>query len=71
LDAVVDANTYVGISNSATSEPDVYRTSNAGLSWQRVTAFPLGGSWYHIDFVTPMGRFHGIVVISLRQLMAV
>jgi len=55
----VDANICVAIGNSSTIGPDVYRTSNAGLSWQRVTAFPVGGSWYHIDFVSPTVGFMG------------
>ena len=54
-----DANTCVAIGNSATTGPDIYRTSDAGVSWQRVTAFPLGGSWYHIDFVSPTIGFMG------------
>ncbi|MEO7725519.1 MAG: YCF48-related protein [Chthoniobacterales bacterium] len=55
----VDANICVAIGNSATTGPDIYRTSNAGVSWQQVTAFPVGGSWYHIDFVSPTVGFMG------------
>ena len=55
----LDANTCVAIGNSATTGADIYRTSNAGVSWQRVTKFPLGGSWYHIDFVSPTVGFMG------------
>ncbi len=54
-----NATTCVAIGNSATTGPDIYRTSNAGATWQRVTAFPLGGSWYHIDFVSPTIGFMG------------
>jgi len=57
--ACIDANICVAMGNSATTGRDVYRTSNAGVSWQRVTAFPLGGSWYHIDFVSPTVGFMG------------
>ena len=55
----IDANVCVAIGNSGTFGPDIYRTSNAGATWQRVTAFPLGGSWYHIDFVSPTVGFMG------------
>jgi photosystem II stability/assembly factor-like uncharacterized protein len=55
----VDANICIAIGNSGTGGPDIYRTSNAGVTWQRVTAFPVGGSWYHIDFVSPTVGFMG------------
>lgn len=57
--ACADANVCVAIGNSATTGPDIYRTSNAGATWQRVTSFPLGGSWYHLDFVSPTVGFMG------------
>lgn len=55
----LDGNTCFAIGNSATGGPDIYRTSNAGVTWQRITGFPLGGSWYHIDFVAPTVGFMG------------
>jgi photosystem II stability/assembly factor-like uncharacterized protein len=54
----VDGNTCFAIGTSATNR-DIYRTSNAGVTWQRITQFPLGGSWYHIDFVSPTVGFMG------------
>lgn len=55
----VDGNTCFAIGNSATIGRDIYRTINAGVTWQRMTQFPLGGSWYHIDFVLPTVGFMG------------
>jgi photosystem II stability/assembly factor-like uncharacterized protein len=55
----IDANICVAIGNSGTAGPDIYRTANAGGSWQRVTNFPPGGSWYHIDFVSSKTGFMG------------
>jgi photosystem II stability/assembly factor-like uncharacterized protein len=57
--ACADANVCVAIGNSATTGPDVYRTNNAGATWTRVTAFPLGGSWYHLDFISSTVGFMG------------
>jgi len=57
--ACADANICVAIGNSATTGADIYRTKNAGASWTRVRGFPLGGSWYHIDFVSPTIGFMG------------
>ena len=57
--ACADANVCVAIGNSATTGPDVYRTNNAGATWTRVTAFPLGGSWYHLDFISATVGFMG------------
>ena len=54
-----DGNNCYAIGNSATGGPDIYRTTNAGVTWQRITNFPLGGSWYHIDFVSPTVGFMG------------
>jgi photosystem II stability/assembly factor-like uncharacterized protein len=57
--ACADENICVAIGNSATTGADIYRTKNAGASWTRVRGFPLGGSWYHIDFVSPTVGFMG------------
>jgi photosystem II stability/assembly factor-like uncharacterized protein len=54
-----DANNGFVIGNSGTGGPDIYRTTDAGVTWQRITNFPLGGSWYHIDFVSPTVGFMG------------
>jgi photosystem II stability/assembly factor-like uncharacterized protein len=54
-----DANNGFVIGNSGTGNPDIYRTTDAGVTWQRITNFPLGGSWYHIDFVSPTVGFMG------------
>jgi photosystem II stability/assembly factor-like uncharacterized protein len=54
-----DATNYFVIGNSATTGRDIFRTPNAGTTWQRVSQFPLGGSWYHIDFVSPTVGFMG------------
>ena len=54
-----DASNYFVIGNSGTNGPDNYRSTNGGATWQRITQFPLGGSWYHIDFVTPTTGFMG------------
>jgi len=55
----VDGNTCFAIGNSATTGRDIYRTINAGVTWQRISSFPLGGSWYHVDFVSPTVGFMG------------
>ncbi len=54
-----DANNYFAIGNSGTGGPDIYRTTDAGTTWQRISSFPLGGSWYHLDFVSPTVGFMG------------
>ena len=54
-----DGSNCFAIGNSGTGGPDIYRTTNAGVTWQRITNFPLGGSWYHIDFVSPTVGFMG------------
>ncbi len=54
-----DANNCVVIGNSATTGVDHWRTTNAGATWQRINNFPLGGSWYHLDFVSPTVGFMG------------
>ena len=65
--ACADANVCVAIGNSATTGPDIYRTSNAGATWARVTSFPLGGSWYHLDFVSPTVGFMGSNGATVRS----
>jgi photosystem II stability/assembly factor-like uncharacterized protein len=54
-----DGNNCYAIGNSGTGGPDIYSTANAGVTWQRINNFPLGGSWYHIDFVSPTVGFMG------------
>ena len=46
------------IGNSA-GQPDIFRTTDGGATWQRVTSFPTGGSWREIDFVSPVIGFMG------------
>src|ERR1051325_434423 len=36
-----------------------YRSTDSGATWQPITAVPAGGSWYHIDFVSPTVGFMG------------
>ncbi|MDQ3197831.1 MAG: YCF48-related protein [Verrucomicrobiota bacterium] len=62
-----DANTCFVIGNSATTGLDHWRTSNAGATWQKITVFPLGGSWYHIDFVSPTVGFMGSNGATVRS----
>lgn len=62
-----DANTCFVIGNSATTGLDHWRTSNAGATWQQITVFPLGGSWYHIDFVSPTVGFMGSNGATVRS----
>jgi photosystem II stability/assembly factor-like uncharacterized protein len=45
------ANCFV-IGTSGSGGPDHWRTIDGGVSWQRITNAPAGGSWYHIDFVS-------------------
>ena len=52
------ANCFV-IGNSGSGGPDHWRTTDGGASWQRLTNFPVGGSWYHIDFVSASVGFMG------------
>jgi len=54
-----DSQNYFVIGNSATTGRDIFRTTDSGTTWQRITQFPLGGSWYHIDFVSPTVGFMG------------
>ena len=53
-----DTNNGFFIGNSAT-QPDIFRTTNGGATWQRVTNFPVGGSWNEIDFVSATIGFVG------------
>src|SRR4030095_13175420 len=41
------------------AQPDIFRTTNGGATWQRVTSFPVGGSWRQIDFVSATIGFMG------------
>lgn len=45
--------------NSTTSQQDILRTIDGGQTWTQVTNFPVGGSWYHIDFVAPGKVYFG------------
>ncbi|MGI8897013.1 MAG: YCF48-related protein [Pyrinomonadaceae bacterium] len=54
-----DADNCFVIGNSGTNGPDHWRTTDGGATWQRITNFPLGGSWYHIDFVSATVGFMG------------
>jgi photosystem II stability/assembly factor-like uncharacterized protein len=36
-----------------------YRSTDSGATWQPITVVPAGGSWYHIDFVSPTVGFMG------------
>jgi len=40
---------FIGNSDA---QPDIFRTTNGGATWQRVTNFPVGGSWREIDFIS-------------------
>jgi photosystem II stability/assembly factor-like uncharacterized protein len=44
----LDSQTCFVIGNSGTGGPDHWRTTDTGATWQRITNFPVGGSWYHI-----------------------
>jgi photosystem II stability/assembly factor-like uncharacterized protein len=48
----LDATTCFVIGTSGSGGPDHWRTTDGGASWQRITNFPVGGSWYNIDFVS-------------------
>jgi photosystem II stability/assembly factor-like uncharacterized protein len=45
-------------SNSTPYTGAVYRTTNGGATWEPTSA-PLGGSWYHLDFVSSTVGFAG------------
>jgi photosystem II stability/assembly factor-like uncharacterized protein len=60
-----DAQNYFVIGNSS-GPPNHWRTSDGGTTWQRITQFPLGGSWYHIDFVSPSVGFMGANGANVR-----
>lgn len=53
-----DPNNGFFIGNSA-AQPDIFRTTDGGATWQRVTVFPVGGSWREIDFVSATIGFMG------------
>ncbi|MBK8268778.1 MAG: hypothetical protein IPK83_10940 [Planctomycetes bacterium] len=55
----LDANVGIVCGDSSGSGPDVYRTTNGGTTWTRVTAFPLGGSWYFQKYVSASTGFAG------------
>lgn len=55
----LDSNIGIVTGNSASGSQDIYRTTNAGLTWSRVSNFPLGGSWYDQDYVSPTTGFIG------------
>ena len=54
-----DANNGFVVGNSTTYGPNLFRTTDGGATWSQITNFPLGGSWYHIDFVSPNVGFMG------------
>lgn len=62
-----DASSYFVIGNSGTFGPDHFRTTDSGVTWQRITNFPVGGSWYHIDFVSPTVGFMGSNGATVRS----
>lgn|GEM_PF-2564261 len=66
----IDANICMAIGNSSTVSRDIYRTVNAGSTWSKLTNFPLGGSWYHLDFVSPTVGFMGSNGATVRSLDA-
>lgn len=45
--------------NSAQGSIDIFRTTDGGATWGRVEGFPLGGSWYHHDFINQTTGFMG------------
>lgn len=55
----LDANVGVASGNSSGLGPDVFRTTDGGSTWSQVTVFPLGGSWYHQDYVSQTVGFMG------------
>jgi photosystem II stability/assembly factor-like uncharacterized protein len=54
-----DADNCFVVGNSGTNGPDHWRTTDSGATWQRITNFPLGGSWNQIDFVSASVGFMG------------
>ena len=55
----LDANVGIVIGNSAQGSQDIFRTTNGGATWSQVAGFPLGGSWYHQDYVSTTTGFIG------------
>jgi photosystem II stability/assembly factor-like uncharacterized protein len=47
------------LGNSTTNGPDIFRTRDAGMTWKKILSFPLGGSWYAVDFVSRRAGFMG------------
>lgn len=54
----IDENIGLVSGNSAVGSIDVYRTTDGGDTWTRA-GFPLGGSWYHQDYVSSTVGFMG------------
>lgn len=54
----IDENIGLVCGNSAVGSIDVYRTTDGGNTWTRA-GFPLGGSWYHQDYVSSTVGFMG------------
>jgi photosystem II stability/assembly factor-like uncharacterized protein len=66
----IDTSVCMAIGNSSTVSRDIYRTANGGATWSKVPNFPLGGSWYHLDFVSPTVGFMGSNGATARSLDA-
>ncbi|MGI8923200.1 MAG: WD40/YVTN/BNR-like repeat-containing protein [Fimbriimonadales bacterium] len=45
--------------NSAVGSKDIFRTIDGGATWDQVQSFPLGGSWYHQDYIDALTGFMG------------
>ncbi|MBA3726490.1 MAG: hypothetical protein H0W86_08560, partial [Armatimonadetes bacterium] len=45
--------------NSAIGSKDIFRTVDGGATWAQVQSFPLGGSWYHQDYIDGTTGFMG------------
>src|SRR5450759_2905774 len=41
------------------NSPNIFRTSDGGSTWTQITAFPVGGSWRFVDFVSADVGFMG------------
>ncbi|MBS1724047.1 MAG: hypothetical protein JSS66_13965 [Armatimonadetes bacterium] len=55
----INASIGIACGNSAQGSQDIYRTTDGGASWSLVPNFPLGGSWYHQDYVSQSVGFMG------------